>query len=172
MQWHPLSSAAQHPSGPPWLAQEAERLHREVLAVKLATLGASSVSTGTTYNSLGRLLKQRGALEEAETMLRAALQIREARPAESHDAAITRDELGCVLQAAGRTAEAREMRLRRGRDGLICSNPPCSKSARQAGAPLKACARCGAVWYCGRDCQHADWAASHKRVCTAQAGAD
>lgn len=128
------------------LLQEAERLHRQVLAAKEATHGPDSVAAGTSLNSLGVLLRKRGSLEEAEALLRRALTIREARPREAFDAAVTRDELACCLQAADRAAEAREARLRAGPAGLVCSNARCSKTPAQAGAPLKACSRCWAIW--------------------------
>lgn len=144
--------------------QEAERLHREVLRFKQQTHGPGSVAAGTSYNSLGSLLRKRGGLQEAEEMLRKAVEIREAHPAEWFDAAVSRDELACVLQAAGRADEARQMRLKAGPDRLICSHAPCSKTARQA---LKACIRCTAIWYCDKGCQRADWPA-HKQVCARQ----
>lgn len=124
------------------LLQESERQHRLVLAAKEASLGASHVSTGITLNSLGTLVRKHGQLAEAETLLRRALDIREELSPTSLDAAVTRDELGCVLQAAGRHAEAREMRLRAGHDALACCYAPCSKLQSQAGTPHKACVRC------------------------------
>ena len=128
-------------------AQEAERLHRQVLAWKEASAGPESVAAGTSLNSLGVLARRRGALAEAEALLRRALAIREAQPhpRDAFDASVTRDELGCCLQAAGRAAEAREVRLRRGPAGLVCSHARCSKTPAQAGAPLKACTRCWAI---------------------------
>ena len=53
-------------------------------------------------------------------------------------------------------------------DGKICGN--CLKSEGSAGAPkLSACARCGLVVYCSRDCQRAHWRANHKQHCIAKA---
>lgn len=156
---------------PTALPQESERLHREVLAWKERTYGPRDIRTCTTVNSLGSLLRKRGELAEAETLLRRAMEVREAHPQERFDAAVSRDELACTLQAAGRTAEAREVRLRAGPDGLICSNARCSKTPRQAGAPLRCCSRCHAIWYCGPTCQRADWANNHKRVCRAEQAA-
>lgn len=43
----------------------------------------------------------------------------------------------------------------------ICAK--CHKS--QADTPLKRCAKCLNQWYCGRDCQKADWKA-HKAFCS------
>lgn len=154
---------------PPPAAQEAERLHRQVLAAKERCFGPQDIRTATTLNSLGALLRKRGELQEAETLLRRAVEIREAAPGEAFDAAVSRDELGCVLQAAGRPAEAREMRLRAGTAGLICSYAPCSKTAQQAGVPLRACSRCRCFWYCGPSCQRGD-RGHHKRVSHGAAG--
>mmetsp|Transcript_29551 Transcript_29551/g.81202 ORF Transcript_29551/g.81202 Transcript_29551/m.81202 type:complete len:483 (-) Transcript_29551:19-1467(-) len=36
--------------------------------------------------------------------------------------------------------------------------------------PPSRCARCKAVFYCGRECQEADWKAGHRVECTARAG--
>ncbi|KAL4422739.1 hypothetical protein ABPG75_008936 [Micractinium tetrahymenae] len=144
---------------------EAERLHRELLAFRERAFGPENTRTAITLNSLGSLCRKRGALEEAEALLRRALAVREAAPGEAFDAAVTRDELACVLQAAGRKDEARAVRLRAGTQGLICSHAPCSKTAGQAGAPLKECARCHAIWYCSPACQRADWTANHRAVC-------
>ncbi|PSC76970.1 sodium phosphate symporter [Micractinium conductrix] len=88
--------------------QEAERLHRQVLVFKQRYYGLTTVYVGTSLNSLGSLLRKRGEWQEAETLLRRALAIREGVPAEWFDAAVTRDELGCLLQATGRVGEARE----------------------------------------------------------------
>jgi hypothetical protein len=118
---------------------ESERLHREVLAFKERVYGPRDIRTCTTVNSLGSLLRKRGQLEEAEVLLRRAMEVREAHPREAFDAAVSRDELACTLHTAGRTAEARQVRLRAGLNGLICSHAPCSKTPRQAGA------RCAAV---------------------------
>lgn len=150
--------------------QESERLHREVLAYKERAYGPRDIRTCTTVNSLGSLLRKRGQLQEAEALLWRAMEVREAHPREAFDAAVSRDELACTLQAAGRTAEAREVRLRAGQSGLICSHAPCSKTPQQAGAPLRCCSRCHAIWYCGPRCQRGDWA-NHKRVCRAEPAA-
>ena len=142
-----------------------------MLAYKERVYGPRDIRTCTTVNSLGSLLRKRGQLDEAETLLRRAMEVREAHPRESFDAAVSRDELACTLQAAGRTAEAREVRMRAGLTGLICSHAPCSKTPRQAGAPLRCCTRCRAIWYCGPACQRADWR-NHKRVCRAEPAAE
>ena len=53
-------------------------------------------------------------------------------------------------------------------DGRVCSN--CSALEGSENAPkLSACARCGLVLYCSRDCQRAHWKASHKQLCVAKA---
>jgi len=50
----------------------------------------------------------------------------------------------------------------------ICSN--CSAREGSASASkLSACARCGLVMYCSRDCQRAHWKANHKQYCIAKA---
>jgi len=53
-------------------------------------------------------------------------------------------------------------------DRKVCSN--CSAPEGSASAPvLLACARCGLVNYCSKDCQRAHWKANHKQHCIATA---
>ncbi|KAL4535630.1 hypothetical protein Ndes2437A_g06335 [Nannochloris sp. 'desiccata'] len=85
---------------------------------------------------------------------------------EERDAAITRDELGCCYQALGQPEKAREIRLSKGIEALICSNEPCSATAKAKRIPkLQACGQCKAIWYCSTKCQKADWKKNHKKVC-------
>ena len=44
-----------------------------------------------------------------------------------------------------------------------CAN--CEKDAKCFSAPLDACGKCKAVWYCGRKCQVEHWKAGHKKDC-------
>ena len=46
--------------------------------------------------------------------------------------------------------------------GDVCAQCAAKSSIEK---PLKACARCGSVFYCGRSCQSAHWKAGHKRSC-------
>jgi len=51
--------------------------------------------------------------------------------------------------------------------GNTCSN--CSINEGSDGTPkLSACARCGLVVYCSRECQRAHWKAGHKQRCVAK----
>jgi len=50
----------------------------------------------------------------------------------------------------------------------VCGN--CLASEGSASSPkLSACARCGLVLYCSRDCQREHWKANHKQHCDAKA---
>jgi len=49
-----------------------------------------------------------------------------------------------------------------------CSNCFAAKG-KDSATKLSACARCGLVVYCSRDCQRAHWKASHKQHCIAKA---
>ncbi|EJD35201.1 hypothetical protein AURDEDRAFT_175731 [Auricularia subglabra TFB-10046 SS5] len=49
-----------------------------------------------------------------------------------------------------------------------CAGPACALTtldADPARPPLPTCARCKLARYCSRDCQRADWASGHKRIC-------
>lgn len=50
-----------------------------------------------------------------------------------------------------------------GRSRLNCNHATYCKALPLSG-PLK-CARCSRAFYCGRDCQLADWRARHKTQC-------
>ena len=52
--------------------------------------------------------------------------------------------------------------------GKACDN--CSAHEGNESAPkLSACARCGLVFYCSKDCQRAHWKANHKQHCISKA---
>lgn len=145
--------------------QEAEKLHREILEQKLKQFPKGHPSIGITQNGLGSVLKAQGKYEEAITFLEEALKLREPLTGHGKDAAITRDEIGVCLQGVGRHAEAKAMRLRKGKEQMVCSNEPCSRTPREARVQeLRACGRCGSIFYCSEECQRADWK-SHKKVC-------
>ena len=54
---------------------------------------------------------------------------------------------------------------KKGGDTHVCFH--CGKS----GAKLRSCAQCRRAWYCGRDCQVADWK-RHKQACRAAVAAE
>mmetsp|Transcript_34736 Transcript_34736/g.62538 ORF Transcript_34736/g.62538 Transcript_34736/m.62538 type:complete len:239 (-) Transcript_34736:99-815(-) len=54
--------------------------------------------------------------------------------------------------------------------GFVCSCRDCIEDrvcfvCRTTKKDLKRCARCGVVWYCGRECQKADWS-QHRTECS------
>ena len=53
-------------------------------------------------------------------------------------------------------------------NGRVCGN--CLAHEGCASAPnLSACARCGTVLYCSKECQRAHWKANHQQYCVAKA---
>jgi hypothetical protein len=53
-------------------------------------------------------------------------------------------------------------------NGKVCNN--CFSPEGSATAPkLSACARCGLVVYCSRECQRVHWKAGHKQLCITKA---
>ena len=51
---------------------------------------------------------------------------------------------------------------------LVCGN--CLAPQGSTSAPkLSACARCGLVSYCSKDCQRAHWKVNHKQFCVTKA---
>ncbi|GLC43621.1 hypothetical protein PLESTM_001496700 [Pleodorina starrii] len=70
------------------------------------------------------------------------------------------DRTAVDLEAlAGRLVAAEVLRT--------CANPTCLnlEGDSEAGLRLAACGRCGAAWYCCRDCQTAHWRAGHRAEC-------
>jgi hypothetical protein len=50
-------------------------------------------------------------------------------------------------------------------DAVPKAGPSSSTATVSAGAPLKQCSSCRAVWYCGAECQKAHWVAGHRGPC-------
>ena len=50
-----------------------------------------------------------------------------------------------------------------------CSGPGCERRLRPDGAPLNVCIKCRRTFYCGKDCQTADWKreGGHRAECKA-----
>ncbi|PNH11173.1 Transducin beta-like protein 3 [Tetrabaena socialis] len=49
-----------------------------------------------------------------------------------------------------------------------CANPACDNLAgdSEAALPLRVCGRCGAAWYCRRECLAFHWRSGHREACT------
>ena len=54
-----------------------------------------------------------------------------------------------------------------------CAGPGCARAVREDGSPLDVCVKCRRAFYCGRDCQLADWkrVGGHKVACKAMSAA-
>ena len=73
-------------------------------------------------------------------------------------------DAGAKDLALTKTAKAKGKK-EKGGDTHVCFH--CGKS----GAKLRSCAQCRRAWYCGRDCQAADWK-RHKQACRAAVAAE
>ncbi|KAI1771113.1 hypothetical protein F4818DRAFT_454785 [Hypoxylon cercidicola] len=146
---------------------DAVRLHRQALALKLRAYPEDSIQAAITYNGLGEALLNAGRLQEADEALAKALEVREREQTE-HDAAATRDNIGALREAQGRFPEAREVRLRgEAKKQILCGNYNCPMMKMYALRDLQACGACKSVFYCGKDCQKQDWVRRHKPLCQA-----
>ncbi len=95
------------------LHEVAERLLREALAIREASLGPEHPEVGTSLDHLGDLQWLRGDYPGAEATLRRALAIREKAFAPEHLAvADVLDNLGSVLEIQARYAEAEALHER------------------------------------------------------------
>lgn len=86
-----------------------EQQYKAAIATREFLLGPSDPATAKCYNGLGDLYIKLGRLEEAEEYLSRALQVRSSGPL--FDAAVTRDNLGCIYEMKGDIQKAREMRI-------------------------------------------------------------
>ena len=70
-------------------------------------------------------------------------------------------------EAADRTCIAANAMFRRSQQH--CAGPGCLRNVREDGAPLDVCVKCRRTFYCGKDCQTADWKreGGHKAECKA-----
>jgi CHAT domain-containing protein/Flp pilus assembly protein TadD len=86
---------------------EAERLYREALAVRKATLGDRHTEYAQSLNNLAMLYRYTGRYAEAEPLLRETLAAYRAAVGDRHPVyAIALDNLGLLYRAAGRYGEA------------------------------------------------------------------
>ena len=53
------------------------------------------------------------------------------------------------------------------RSQTACAGPGCTRKLKADGKPLDVCVMCRRTFYCGKDCQTADWKAVHKKECKA-----
>ncbi|KKY32123.1 hypothetical protein UCDDA912_g07902 [Diaporthe ampelina] len=97
---------------------EAIRLHNEALQCKVRLQGERSTHAAISFDNLGRAYLEAGRLDEAAEALEKALVARDDKAfgglelGSPYDAASSRDNMACVLEARGDFAGARELRLK------------------------------------------------------------
>jgi len=96
------------------LTAEAEPLAQQALDVRRATLGADHADVVASLNQLGWILQQRGRVEDAEALLRAAVHTGERVFPADGDPLLARalNDLGAVREARGDYAEATSLYTR------------------------------------------------------------
>ena len=86
---------------------DAERLHREILAVRERTLGPRDERTLSTYNNLGMTLMKRDRLDEAQSFLGRAASLRREVLGPDHPKTLgARGNCAVLAFKLGRFAEA------------------------------------------------------------------
>ncbi|PNH03012.1 hypothetical protein TSOC_010962 [Tetrabaena socialis] len=117
----------------------------------------------------GRLGKEAGAVGAAATALvnQAELWVAGGGTELARSGAARGDPTvpGAVARALLTSAPADARALLR-----TCANPACDNLAgdSEAALPLRACGRCGAAWYCRRECLASHWHSGHKEACVAR----
>ncbi|HOB97673.1 MAG TPA: tetratricopeptide repeat protein [Verrucomicrobiota bacterium] len=104
--FEPSPSGPDAPSDKERLA-EAERLHRQALAIRRETGGNENLETTESLNNLALVLRREGKLEEAEALQREALASRrKILTGDRLPVAESLDNLAVVLRDCGKLAEA------------------------------------------------------------------
>ena len=100
----------------------AERLWMEALAIKDAVIpgGANSEGSALTRNAIGELYFRTGRDNDAESMLKKAVSVRE-RVGTALDAAVSRENLAQVYEHKRNMALAREIRVSIP-NNMVCGN--------------------------------------------------
>jgi tetratricopeptide (TPR) repeat protein len=91
---------------------ESEPIYRRVHAAMLSRHGSMHVEVAAVEHNLAATLHERGENQEAETLYRSALHIRQQLLDGSPDLALTMNNLGRLLRLCGRAPEARDLALR------------------------------------------------------------
>ncbi|KAJ7286054.1 hypothetical protein C8J57DRAFT_656404 [Mycena rebaudengoi] len=139
----------------------AEQLHQQAITIKEQSFGTTHISTAISYNALAEVQLLMGKLNEAQANCQKALDVRSgAGP--PLDAAVTRENMGQILEAKGDLDGAKAVRLQGG-DVMVCGNYNCPGSTFTL-QQLSQCGTCKSVYYCGRACQK-DWGPRHKAFC-------
>src|SRR6185369_9776681 len=90
--------------------EEAERLHRQALALTEKALGGTHPSYGTSLHELASVLSRQGKYGEAEDLLRQALTLFEKALGRTHPSyGTTLHELASVLSRQGKYGEAEDL---------------------------------------------------------------
>lgn len=99
--------------------EAAEKKYLKALDLKLRHIGENEITTALSHNALGELYIAMNRLEEAETHLQLAVNIRNAG-GPTFDAAASRENLAIVYEMRGDLAAAKQMRKSTGK--FACAN--------------------------------------------------
>ncbi|KAI0309168.1 hypothetical protein OF83DRAFT_1179943 [Amylostereum chailletii] len=140
----------------------AERLILRAIEIRNQAFGAGNNYVAINQNSLGEIYIKMGRLDEAESVLKSALETR-TRMNNAFDAGVTRENLAQLYEARGDAKAAHEMRMRGSPKSLVCGNQKCPGQLFTV-KQLQRCGGCKSIMYCTQPCQTADWK-RHKGHC-------
>ena len=125
-------------------------------------VGRQDESTARVFFFMGNCAIELQRYEDALQYFQPSLTIRrKLLPPDHPDIAKV---LGCIAEVHSKlgnrpeayAAQTASIRVAR-RSQTLCAGPDCERQMRGDGAPLDVCVKCRRTFYCGKECQTADW---------------